>query len=61
MKDNRVMVLNDQNIILGEFKDLKSPKLVNEVNRLLYTGIFYDEDVDQQKLKLMKCLGLILF
>ena len=55
------MVLNDQNIILGEFKDLKSPKLVNEVNRLLYTGIFYDEDVDQQKLKLMKCLGLILF
>jgi len=60
-QDNRVMVLNDQKIILDDFKDLDSPALVNEVNRLLYPGIFYDEDVNQQKLKLMKCMGLILF
>jgi hypothetical protein len=53
------IMYNDKKITLNYSIKLKKPKLVKEVDSIMYTGIFY-EDMDKRKLNLMKCLGLVL-
>jgi hypothetical protein len=56
----KTIIHGNKKIAMKSVKEPEKPKLVKELDSIMYTGIFYDNEIDKRSLAIMKCLGLIM-